>query len=56
MAAAVYDTATGAILRVVVCPDTAIAAQAGAGQAVVDVGPDVGDTTHRVVNGAVVPL
>lgn len=56
MRVAVYETATGAILRVVVCPDAAVERQARADEAVLECGPDVSDATHRVVDGVVEPL
>lgn len=53
---AVYDTATGAIQRIVLCPESAAQAQAGVGQAVVTVAEAVSDTTHKVVDDEIVPL
>jgi hypothetical protein len=52
MRVAVYETATGTIRRIVVCPDAAAAyQQSRAGEAVVPVGPEVSDATHRIENG-----
>lgn len=52
----VYDTASGAILKVVLCPPDAAEDQARTGQAVLEADESVGDTTHHVVNGEIVPL
>lgn len=53
----VYDTATGDILKTVLCPPSAADAQAGEGQAVIVPSPEgVTDTTHKVVDGEIVPL
>jgi len=56
MRVAVYETATGEILRIVLCPASAAEMQARAGEAVVEVGPEVSDDTHHVVDGAAVAL
>lgn len=53
---AVYDPATGNILRVVGCPADAAEKQARAGEAVVECEAGVSDATHRVVEGVVEPL
>lgn len=56
MRVAVYDTATGDILRIVECPDSAAPGQAGAGEDVAEVEASVADTTHRIEDGLPVPL
>lgn len=55
MRVAVYG-GTGSILRTVICPAYATEAQAGPGEFVVEVGPDVDDTTHQIVDGEAVPI
>lgn len=52
MIVAVYNPVTGEIARIVECPPAAAELQAMAGEAVVEVGPEIGDRTHRIVNGA----
>lgn len=54
MRVAVYEIATGVIQRVVRCPDAAGIKQAQDGEAVVEVGPEVNDATHHVVDGVAV--
>lgn len=56
MRVAVYDTATGQILRIVLCPAAATEMQARAGEAVLEVGPEVSDDTHEIVDGVAVTL
>ncbi|EIP96882.1 hypothetical protein OpiT1DRAFT_01309 [Opitutaceae bacterium TAV1] len=52
---AIYETATGTILRIVICPEDQVAAQAQSGAAWI-VAPDgVTDATHHVEAGAFVP-
>lgn len=53
---AIYEVATGEILRITRCPDVAVEAQAGESEAVIAVEAGVSDATHHVVNGEVVPL
>lgn len=53
---AIYDPETGDILRVVRVPTSAAANQAQPGEAAIEVGPDIGDDTHRIVDGAPVPI
>ena len=56
MRIAVYDTATGAIHRLVLCPEQSANLQAGnEDEAWVVVGDDVSDTTHEIVGGQAVP-
>lgn len=54
MKVAVFVVATGVIQRVVLCPDEMVEAQAGAGEAVVEVSAAVSDATHRIAGGVAV--
>lgn len=56
MRLAVYDPATGTILRVVTCPDAAAERQAKTGEAWAEVGPEVSDATHQIIDGVPAPL
>lgn len=50
---AVYDSTTGAIKRIVTCPDLAVAAQVKSGEAQIALpeGFTGDDTTHEIVAG-----
>lgn len=53
---ALYDTATGQILRVIICTAESAEASCMPGQQVVEALPDVMDNTHYVSNGSVVNM
>ena len=55
MRIAVFNPASGEILRIVSCPDFAAEHQAGDGETSIEVDPEVGDATHKIENGVVVP-
>lgn len=48
---AIFNPATGQILRMVDCPETMIEAQLGVGEAAMPAGPDISDATHYVMGG-----
>ena len=58
MRIAVYETGADPrpILRIVSCPASAVEMQAGEGEAVVEIGPDVSDATHHIVDGVAAPI
>lgn len=53
---AIYSTATGAILRIVLCAGSQALAQLSAGEGLLPVGDGVNDLTHRVESGVLVAL
>jgi len=53
---AIYDPATGSIISTGNCPDTQLAVQPQAGQAVIPIDETVTAQTHKVVGGEVVPI
>lgn len=52
---AVYVPKTGEILRTGLCPAGSMDSQAQPGEAVLEVGAEVRDDTHKIVNGQAMP-